>query len=1018
MAPAEKIQGEEKAFLESKFSEYLAHATAGTYYVFWPLLFRLYFEAYPAPVFSLPDLSEGAEESIPEDLVEEDVDVGNSDAVKRKAASDRWRKLLIKLRGMTEAQQTKWCEGKGLNQKKGQLRTWFRWRQTKLAHSTGTRAPTSSITALFAASGKSRLLTQIEKYSKLYFPTRVRHVVAKALTVYGDHPTRAQTLITIKKVTSEMWEAEDDETREEVFAAMALDKAKRDSALLNQTSDSESRTPVQYQSSIDTLAPLLKQIFDELSKTTGWAFTILMGGPVPQADGNITSASHHSGVGTAGNDWGRAYPDFDKAIIGPYQDFLRHIYPSEVRRQRALQPIVVAKEPSMPPDMLPFHEKDLGLGQDSAGDAFMMELFDSCEALVPGMKSPDTAPSTPARSRSDSPFNPFLISTGPASDSDYTLSHPPSHTLLPPVPATPTSPTRIAGQALTSATPCAPPALNPVVHPASPFPESTLPDLPDFTSPPLPASTPTPLPASTPITVPSLTPMAHPAPMPVARPKPKVVTRPIGSVIVSSVVNTVQAQSTDAQERYALLKSNSSSDTRKARLLALEAKETAEDAAQAALTAADVAEILALKQPTRAEEEKAHQAAIVAAKSVAAAEREAIAIAAEAPRGKENALARLLTSRTSKAARVQAAREVVQPPTRPAPDVEDQTTNEGSARHSLPTSSIENTADPGNTGPATSASPNPGDEEAPRLTKSQKAAAKRKEKAEEKATKKAHDAQVLEQARVDREAAYGIEMTKRNAGELINNPFSVPDNAQPWVRPLVDYLTGEDLGGEWRACIRAFVLLLKDMGCVEMPISLSTKHRPLQVAAWINRARKLEKTPPVAKLYLAEWMRWWCALQPAWRQGTGSLPPALYTCEAGEWGTLRNCGKNGLALVLLAVAWYGYQFGAEPEWVVAITDVRRALEGMIQGGIGSKRAASVADVTTSDRRSKRPKKLMNDDEGDIGDVQDASNDEREPNCDDDRNSPSVRIYSRPRVATPINPHSEEQCQAAGGIFRW
>lgn len=102
-------------------------------------------------------------------------------------------------------------------------------------------------------------------------------------------------------------------------------------------------------------------------------------------------------------------------------------------------------------------------------------------------------------------------------------------------------------------------------------------------------------------------------------------------------------------------------------------------------------------------------------------------------------------------------------------------------------------------------------------------------------------------------------------------------------------------------------------------------------------------------------MRWWSGLQPEWRQGSGPLPPALYVCDAGEWGPLRNCGKNGVALVLLAAAWYARQFGAKPEWITAVTDVRRALEGMVQGGVsvGGKCAASSVITSNSTRPIKR-----------------------------------------------------------------
>jgi hypothetical protein len=38
------------------------------------------------------------------------------------------------------------------------------------------------------------------------------------------------------------------------------------------------------------------------------------------------SFSHHIGFTAIGNDFGRAFKDYDNDIIAPYNDFLRHIY--------------------------------------------------------------------------------------------------------------------------------------------------------------------------------------------------------------------------------------------------------------------------------------------------------------------------------------------------------------------------------------------------------------------------------------------------------------------------------------------------------------------------------------------------------------------------------------------------------------------------------------------------------------------------------------------------------------------
>ncbi|KAF7982028.1 hypothetical protein HWV62_30282 [Athelia sp. TMB] len=933
MAPAEKIQGNEKLYLDSKFASYLAHAAAGTHYVFWPELFRDYLKLYPAPPLPMPVLTEGAETEVPEEEAEQDVDtdidVGETVTINQKGVerAARWQKTLNKLRAMTEEQQNKWCQGQGITRKKG---------QTRLTHATGSRAPMASIISLFAVSSKTRPLTQVKKYSKLFFPTRVRSLVAEALVEFGDNPSRAQTLTTIRRVTTEMWEAEDDATRDIVLAAMAVDKAKREASLQAFSEEDDAQTPLQYQSAIDLLPPLLKMIFDELSKTTGWAFTVLMGGPVPQADGNITSATHHVGQSLSGNNWGRAYPDFDKAIINPYQEFLRHIFPSDVRHERALTTLSATKEQSTAPDMLPFHEEDLGLGQDDAGDDFMLNLFEHAPSEPVTAVSPST---------SGIPFNTHGIPIEPTVALDYVVSTSSLHLMS----SRPTSPTVPA----------------PIAELPPPSPVHALPELP--------------------ATVPAND-ISHPPPAaPVARPKPKPVNRSTSSVTVISTASTVQSQSASAKDRYALLKAGADDNAarRKERMRKQHAQEDREDQQQAELAAADLAEILALKSVTPAEErasvaaEKEKNKEIVTASMAVfevETEKKLAAAREKAAEEKDDAMARLVRSRNikavhalEKAAAASRSQSVLESDTQLPDEGSDSapipllTSVAATTRSSIPPSTSPPEASNAGVSPEPEAMDTTGLEHHPEspapqvLTASQKNTAKRKLKAAEKASRREQDLQVRQKAQADKEAVYVTKMAKRNASQLITNPFSVPDDAQPWLRPLIDYLAHGDLGGEWCACIKAYVKLQENMGCVEMSHSLSTKHRPAEIGAWISRARKLEKTPPVAKTYLAEWMSWWCGLQPEWRQGTGLLPPALYVCDSGEWGALRNCGKNGVALILLAAAWYARQFGAQPEWVTAVTDVRRTLEGMVEGdaGTGDKRATSAIDPSSPIRPRKR-----------------------------------------------------------------
>ncbi|KAF7976999.1 hypothetical protein HWV62_4926 [Athelia sp. TMB] len=1055
MAPVEKIQGAEKAFLESKFSDYLAAAANKSYPAFWPPFFLVYFSTFPAPVFPMPDLDDESDEP---NASGDDHDADGTVAPVATTSEDgkvtraqdpteaalKWQKTLALLRGMTVEKRQKWCKGRGIAKKKQvseqspsiivqadrlsqQVTTWFRWRQSKLTHNTGARVSTSLVSLLSLSTKGGRLLTAVEKYFKLYFPQRVRIFVDAELLQFGDYPTASEKLTTIKRVTLEMWEEEDEVTRNIVFDAMARDKAKRDANLLQlkHDEDGDNRTPLQYQSAIDLLPAVLKQVFDELHRTTGWSFSVIMGGPLPEEDGKNMSATHHVGNSAAGNDWGRAYPDFDTKIIGPYQEFLRHIYPADIRRQRALQPEPEqsAKELSSPPDMLPFHEGD-GHGEDQAGNDFIMDLFDnpdpmpqpSTSTMAP-MVIPTNAALAPARSRS--PFNQiqlphvatavtprrvFQAIDGAASPAATIVS--PAATIASPAAVAPSTPA--AAPSPPTAAP-SPPAAAPSPPAAAPSPPAVVPS-PPATAPIPPVAVPTP-------------PAATPTPPALAAVPPKLA----GSVLVSSTTTVIQGQSTAAQERYAQLQVQSKA--RKARMAELHAMDTREDAEHAKARDADVREILALPRTTPAEEQLhfAKEKKRLVELSKANLLEFTTGTETDSPHVKEDALARLILARATaknkptrprpppkaisgplpnstdgalqdmptstddedvpmasadspedrvasavrtreaaaaleadqavvarevqarEAAAARVAQEVLEQAVLAAASAQQAAAAlaAASAQQVAAAEATDKARDAAKAGELTQQSTT-----AKKLTAAQRAAKNRKDKAAAKAAEKVRAEEAAEQARVEKEAAYKNAMAKTNSSHLLANPFSIPSKAAPWLRPLIDHLSQGELGDEWSACIHAYVALLKDMNCVDMSACLSTDQRPLEIGAWINRARKLDKPPKIAKSYLAGWMRWWCALQPAWRRGSGVLPPSLYFCEVGEWGPLRNCGKNGLYLVMLSAAWYGHAFGRESDWVTAVIDIRRALEGMVEGG--GKRASSPSPSAEAPRKRYAP----------------------------------------------------------------
>lgn len=126
-----------------------------------------------------------------------------------------------------------------------QLRSWFRWRQSALTHATRQRQTIVNITNLLTASSKGRTqaLTAVEKYSNMFYHERVAATVQTDLDRLGVQRTHSQVLTTIKRVTKEIWEAEDDTTKSIVLEALAADKADKSVVF----TDGEIRTPAEYQ---------------------------------------------------------------------------------------------------------------------------------------------------------------------------------------------------------------------------------------------------------------------------------------------------------------------------------------------------------------------------------------------------------------------------------------------------------------------------------------------------------------------------------------------------------------------------------------------------------------------------------------------------------------------------------------------------------------------------------------------------------------------------------------------------
>lgn len=76
---------------------------------------------------------------------------------------------------------------------------------------------------------------------------------------------------------------------------------------------------------IDRVAPTLSQFLQNLQELTGWSFSVLMGGPIPEAAEKIEAFSLHVGKNNLGHTFDQAHPAFRSGIMVTYQNFIEKV---------------------------------------------------------------------------------------------------------------------------------------------------------------------------------------------------------------------------------------------------------------------------------------------------------------------------------------------------------------------------------------------------------------------------------------------------------------------------------------------------------------------------------------------------------------------------------------------------------------------------------------------------------------------------------------------------------------------
>jgi hypothetical protein len=100
--------------------------------------------------------------------------------------------------------------------------------------------------------------------------------------------------------------------------------------------------------------------------------------------------------------------------------------------------------------------------------------------------------------------------------------------------------------------------------------------------------------------------------------------------------------------------------------------------------------------------------------------------------------------------------------------------------------------------------------------------------------------------------------------------------------------------------------------------------RPVQVGAWVQRARSGKPDIKDVEEFAQSWTRWWQEINPLWRKGITPMPRI-----DGCWSSMDLPGPNGFLNVLVCLKWWRERLQEESEgWKEAVGDVKWVLTKM------------------------------------------------------------------------------------------
>ncbi|KAG1844479.1 hypothetical protein F4604DRAFT_1689098 [Suillus subluteus] len=169
-------------------------------------------------------------------------------------------------------------------------------------------------------------LQEVEAYSKIYYQRHVKCMVdnrlkaeAEMLQAKNKALTNGMHVAIAKKEAANLYEGETNEVKAEVRRYIEDAKMCREKEGMWSEDD--------YGRNIEKLATMVNKFLTGLADVTGFSFSLLAGGPSPELGGLIDVYSFHVGQTKYGNNFSKAYPEFESTVMSPFRDYLHRVYP-------------------------------------------------------------------------------------------------------------------------------------------------------------------------------------------------------------------------------------------------------------------------------------------------------------------------------------------------------------------------------------------------------------------------------------------------------------------------------------------------------------------------------------------------------------------------------------------------------------------------------------------------------------------------------------------------------------------